>query len=181
MFTIYTQSESLLWGKSDGYIFIQNGPLLQELWAGWVRMTLRKFKLHCYPFRNASFAPVLRSVSVQRSTRPLFTCVLFLLPRRFGDNRTTSSRLDWFDFSLHVYILEKCRETRHSVFDLRRRPHLRDLEIQQETLMTVAPVETYSEHVGLMFADLRLIDRWICHNRANRIVILATWHMLIQN
>ena len=77
MFTIYTQSESLLLGKSNGYIFIQNGPLLQELWAGWIRMTLLQFKLRCYPFRNASFAPVLRSVSVQRSTRPLFTCIFF--------------------------------------------------------------------------------------------------------
>ena len=67
MFTIYIQSESLLWGKSNGYIFIENGPLLQELWAGWIRMTLSQFKLRSYSFCSASFTPVLHSVSVRRS------------------------------------------------------------------------------------------------------------------
>ena len=54
MFTIYTQSEILLWGLSNGDILIRNGVLLQELWAGWIRMTLCKFKLRCYPFCSAS-------------------------------------------------------------------------------------------------------------------------------
>ena len=65
MFTIYIQSESLVWGRSNGHIFIWNGALLQELWAGWIRMTLCKFKLRHYSFCSASFAPVLRSVPVR--------------------------------------------------------------------------------------------------------------------
>ena len=32
-------------------------------------MTLRKFKLRCYPFRNASFALVLRSVTIPEERR----------------------------------------------------------------------------------------------------------------
>ena len=66
-FTIYIQPESLLSGRSNGYIFIQNGALLKEMWAGWIQIMLCKFKLHCYLFCSASFAPVLRSVSVWRS------------------------------------------------------------------------------------------------------------------